>query len=64
MLSGDGYLVLGAAESVIGLSDRFLMRSDKPGLYTMRTMAPRIAAQHGTAQVRPRLIAINGGRCA
>lgn len=58
-ISSDGYLVLGAAEAVIGLSDRFQMRSDKPGLYTLNP--PRLLAQQGT-QPRPRLIAISGGR--
>jgi hypothetical protein len=51
--------VLGAAETVIGLSDRFQMRSDKPGLYTLNP--PRLLAQQGT-QARPRLMAISGGR--
>ena len=58
-ISSDGYLVLGAAETVIGLSDRFQMRSDKPGLYTLNP--PRLLAQQGT-QARPRLMAISGGR--
>jgi len=61
-LSSDGYLILGAAETVLGLSDRFQIRSDKPGLYTVRPFAPPILAQHGTTHARPRLIAINGGR--
>jgi chemotaxis protein methyltransferase CheR len=61
-LSSDGYLILGATETVIGLSDRFQVCSDKPGLYAVRGVARRLPAQHGTTHARPRLIAINGGR--
>ena len=61
-ISSDGYLVLGAAETAIGLSDRFKMVIDKPGLYTVSAINPRLLAQQGTTQTRPRLIAINGGR--
>ena len=61
-LSSDGYLVLGAAETAIGLCDRFKMSSDKPGLYTLNTISPRLLAQPRTTHARPRLIAISGGR--
>jgi chemotaxis protein methyltransferase CheR len=56
-IAGDGYLVLGAAETVIGLTDRFKMVPDKRGLYAPNAIAPRAAANSG-----PRLFAINGGR--
>jgi len=61
-LSSDGYLVLGAAETAIGLCDRFKMVSDQPGLYTINTISPRLLAQPRTTHARPRLIAISGGR--
>ena len=61
-ISSDGYLVLGAAETAIGLSDRFRMVSDKPGLYTVSATSPRLLAQQGMTHTRPRLIAISGGR--
>ena len=33
VISSDGYLVLGAAETAVGLSNAFAMVADKPGLY-------------------------------
>jgi chemotaxis protein methyltransferase CheR len=61
-LSSDGYLVLGAAETAVGLSDRFNMVSNKPGLYTVNTMSPCLLAQPETTHAWPRPIAINGAR--
>jgi len=54
--------LLGAAETAVGLCDRFKMVSDKPGLCTVNTIGPRLLAQPRTTHARPRLIAINGGR--
>ncbi len=53
LLTNDGYLVLGAAETALGLSDRFKMISDKPGLYAVNTTVPRVAVQQRTARARP-----------
>ncbi len=61
-ISSDGYLVLGAAETALGLSDRFRMVSDKPGLYTVNATSQPLLPQQRMTPTRPRLIAINGGR--
>jgi chemotaxis protein methyltransferase CheR len=39
-LARDGYLVLGAAETVVGLTDRFLPHPDQRGLYVQNTAPP------------------------
>ena len=44
----DGYLVLGAAETVVGLTDAFKLTPDKRGLY-----APNPAAWKAASSVRP-----------
>lgn len=44
----DGYLVLGAAETVIGLTDMFKPHADKRGLY-MPNGPARLAAREGAA---------------
>jgi chemotaxis protein methyltransferase CheR len=50
----DGYLVLGAAETVIGLTNSFKPVADRRGLYAPNT-APRVVAP-------PRLAVVAGGR--
>jgi chemotaxis protein methyltransferase CheR len=59
--ASDGYLVLGAAETVVGLTDRFKMLVDRRGLYAPNTNPPRPSAVDG-AKFPPRLVAIRGGR--
>jgi len=55
LLEGDGFLMLGAAETVVGLTEAFKPMSDKRGLYV-----PNKAAVATKAVVRP--LAAVGGR--
>jgi chemotaxis protein methyltransferase CheR len=59
--ANDGYLILGAAETVVGLTDRFKMVPDKRGLYAPNAGAMRLSVA-SAARPAPRLVAINGGR--
>jgi len=59
--AGDGYLILGAAETVIGLTDRYKVVPDKRGLYVPNSGASRLPTAT-PARPFPRLVAINGGR--
>lgn len=54
MLEPDGYLVLGAAETVVGLTDKFKPVADRRGLY-----APNLAAR---LKGGPQLAVVAGGR--
>ena len=60
VVAHDGYLVLGAAETVVGLTDRFKVVPDKRGLYVPNAGAPR--ASPARPMPGPRLVAVNGGR--
>jgi chemotaxis protein methyltransferase CheR len=53
LVERDGYLLLGAAETVVGLTDSFKPVADRRGLY-----APNTAARMGG----PRLAVVAGGR--
>lgn len=60
IVASDGFLVLGAAETVVGLTDSFKTVGDKHGLYTpnIRPLKPKIVSQPAP----PRLVVVNGGR--
>ena len=61
VVAGDGYLVLGAAETVVGLTDSFKVCPQSRGLYTPNPQ--RSKPRHGLRKpARPRLVAVNGGR--
>jgi chemotaxis protein methyltransferase CheR len=59
VIASDGYLVLGAAETVVGLTDSFKTLADKRGLYAPNPRTGKPAAGAGRP---PRLVAVNGGR--
>jgi chemotaxis protein methyltransferase CheR len=56
----DGFLVLGAAETVVGLTDRYRVVGGNHGLYAPAARSGRPAAKAG--QPAPRLLAVNGAR--
>jgi chemotaxis protein methyltransferase CheR len=60
VVASDGFLVLGAAETVVGLTDSFKTVGDKHGLYTpnIRPLKPKIVSQPAP----PRLVVVNGER--
>jgi chemotaxis protein methyltransferase CheR len=58
-IAADGYLVLGAAETVVGLTDTFKTIPDKRGLFAPNPRPTQSAAAGFTGL---RLVAVNGGR--
>lgn len=48
LMPADGFLVLGAAETVVGLTDAFKPMSDKRGLYQLAGAVPAAAPRFGT----------------
>jgi len=60
LTASDGYLLLGAAETVVGLTDSFKPIPDRRGLYVphVKTLAAAAPA------AAPRLMALAGGRTA
>ena len=62
VIAGDGYLVLGAAETVVGLTDKFRTVADLRGLYVPNPPSARMSAQAAAGAPGPRLVAVSGGR--
>jgi chemotaxis protein methyltransferase CheR len=60
-MAGDGYLVLGSAETVVGLTDSFKIVPDKRGLYVPNVKSPSVIPPP-RPKSPPRLVAISGGR--
>ena len=60
VIAPEGYLVLGAAETVVGLTDSFTIVPEKHGLYVPNPRLPLRWAAGGKG--RPRLVAASGGR--
>jgi chemotaxis protein methyltransferase CheR len=58
--ASDGFLVLGAAETVVGLTESFKVFGDKHGLYMPNARPPRPVFR--PVQTAPRLVAVNGRR--
>jgi len=61
-VASDGYLVLGAAETVVGLTDSFKVVGDKHGLYAPNARTPKPLMPMTGGKPAPRLVAVNGGR--
>jgi chemotaxis protein methyltransferase CheR len=51
-MADDGYLILGAAETMVGLGNQFVPVADKRTLYRPRPTAPALAVVAGGAGVR------------
>jgi chemotaxis protein methyltransferase CheR len=61
VIADDGYLVLGAAETVVGLTDSFKVCPHLRGLYAPNPQRSKSLAAPGKGP-QLRLIAVNGGR--
>ena len=59
--ASDGFLVLGAAETVVGLTNSFKVVGDKHGLYAPNQSVAKPSTP-AALKPAPRLVAVNGGR--
>lgn len=59
VVAHDGYLILGASETVLGLTDRFKALPDKRGVYVPNIEAAKLKSP---AAVKPHLVAVGGSR--
>ena len=61
--AGDGYLVLGAAETVVGLTDAFKTQGELRGLFVPTGSATKQQPMIGSRKAPPpQLVAVGGGR--
>jgi len=61
VIADDGYLVLGAAETVVGLTDSFKVSPHSRGLYAPNPQRSKPRMAPGK-RLKPRLVAVNAGR--
>jgi chemotaxis protein methyltransferase CheR len=61
VIYGDGYLVLGAAETVVGVTERLKVLPDKRGLY-VPNLHPAPQPVPGAGRRVPRLVAVTNAR--
>ncbi len=59
-IESDGFLVLGAAETVVGLTDTFRPLADRRGLYKPNDTRVAVAPKLALASAPPRMVAMAG----